>query len=191
MINEVEILKELDERIELQGIIVEHSYTGNRSGNAAYEQGRFDEIKALRDFIKTKSAHGAATPMSMDINSLTQETLQEIITQSHNSPIKSLNRLINTTQNVKISITDSATQAIANEAIQKDTGARSLYNTIYTLLIPYIYRVPSQNIDELQIDTDESSTLYVKEVRQQGGRCLLCGVDIADITVTEPYIDYK
>ena len=125
------------------------------------------------------------------LNSLTQETLQEIITQSHNSPIKSLNRLINTTQNVKISITDSATQAIANEAIQKDTGARSLYNTIYTLLIPYIYRVPSQNIDELQIDTDESSTLYVKEVRQQGGRCLLCGVDIADITVTEPYIDYK
>ena len=91
------------------------------------------------------------------LNSLTQETLQEIITQSHNSPIKSLNRLI----------------------------------TIYTLLIPYIYRVPSQNIDELQIDTDESSTLYVKEVRQQGGRCLLCGVDIADITVTEPYIDYK
>ena len=72
MINEVEILKELDERIELQGIIVEHSYTGNRSGNAAYEQGRFDEIKALRDFIKTKSAHGAATPMSTDINSLTQ-----------------------------------------------------------------------------------------------------------------------
>lgn len=54
MINEVEILKELDERIELQGIIVEHSYTGNRSGNAAYEQGRFDEIKALRDFIKNK-----------------------------------------------------------------------------------------------------------------------------------------
>lgn len=75
MINEVEILKELDERIELQGIIVEHSYTGNRSGNAAYEQGRFDEIKALRDFIKTKSAHGAATPMSTDINSLTQETV--------------------------------------------------------------------------------------------------------------------
>lgn len=75
MINEVEILKELDERIEFQGIIVEHSYTGNRSGNVAYEQGRFDEIKALRDFIKTKSAHGAATPMSTDINSLTQETV--------------------------------------------------------------------------------------------------------------------
>ena len=75
MINEKEILKELDERIEFQGIIVEHSYTGNRSGNAAYEQGRFDEIKALRDFIKTKSAHGVATPMSTDINSLTQETV--------------------------------------------------------------------------------------------------------------------
>ena len=125
------------------------------------------------------------------LNTLTQETLQEIITQSHNSPIKSLNRLINTTQNVKISITDNATQAIAAEAIQKDTGARSLYNTIYTLLIPYIYRVASQNIDELQIDTDNNSILHVKEVRQQGGRCLLCGVDIADITVTEPYIDYK
>ena len=40
------------------------------------------------------------------LNSLTQETLQEIITQSHNSPITSLNRLINTTQNVKISITE-------------------------------------------------------------------------------------
>ena len=125
------------------------------------------------------------------LNTLTQETLQEIITQSHNSPIASLNRLINTTQNVKISITAEATQAIAAEAIQKDTGARSLYNTIYTLLIPYIYRVASQNIDELQIDTDRNGTLYVKEIRQQDGRCLLCGVDIADITVTEPYIDYK
>lgn len=125
------------------------------------------------------------------LNTLTQETLQEIITQSHNSPIKSLNRLINTTQNVKISITDSATQAIANEAIERDTGARSLYNTIYTLLIPYVYKIATENIDMLQIDTDESSTLYVKEIRQQNGRCLLCGVDIADITVTEPYIDYK
>ena len=125
------------------------------------------------------------------LNSLTQETLQEIITQSHNSPIKSLNRLINTTQNVKISITDSATQAIANEAIQKDTGARSLYNTIYTLLIPYVYKIATENIDMLQIDTDTNGTLYVKEIRQQNGRCLLCGVDIADITVTEPYIDYK
>ena len=51
MINEVEILKELDERIELQGIIVEHSYTGNRSGNAAYEQGRFDEIKSTSGIL--------------------------------------------------------------------------------------------------------------------------------------------
>lgn len=75
MINEKEILKELDERIELQGIIVEHSYTDNRSGNAAYEQGRFDEIKALRDFIKTKSAQEAATSKGTDINSLTQETV--------------------------------------------------------------------------------------------------------------------
>lgn len=125
------------------------------------------------------------------LNTLTQETLQEIITQSHNSPIKSLNRLINTTQNVKISITDSAAQAIANEAIQKDTGARSLYNTIYMLLIPYVYRIATENIDELQITTDEQGTLYVKEIRQQGGRCLLCGANIADITVTEPYIDYK
>lgn len=125
------------------------------------------------------------------LNSLTQETLQEIITQSHNSPIKSLNRLINTTQNVKISITDSATQAIAEQAIQKDTGARSLYNTIYTLLIPYVYKIPTENIDMLQIDTGTNNTLYVKEIRQQNGRCLLCGVDIADITITEPYIDYK
>ena len=75
MINEKEILKELDERIEFQGIIVEYSYTGNRSGNAAYEQGRFDEIKALRDFIKTKSAQEAATSKGTDINSLTQETV--------------------------------------------------------------------------------------------------------------------
>lgn len=73
MIDEKEILKELDERIELQGIIVEHSYTGNRSGNAVYEQGRFDEIKALRDFIKTKSAQEAATSKGTDINSLTQK----------------------------------------------------------------------------------------------------------------------
>ena len=75
MINEKEILKELDERIEFQGIIVEYSYTGNRSGNAAYEQGRFDEIKALRDFIKTKSAQEAATSKGTDINSLKQETV--------------------------------------------------------------------------------------------------------------------
>lgn len=125
------------------------------------------------------------------LNSLTQETLQEIITQSRNSPIASLNRLINTTQNVKISITEEATQAIAAEAIERDTGARSLYNTIYTLLIPYVYKIATENIDELQITVNEQGTLYVKEIRQQDGRCLLCGVNIADITVTEPYIDYK
>ena len=59
----------------------------------------------------------------------------ESVSYTHlNSPIKSLNRLINTTQNVKISITDSATQAIANEAIQKDTGARSLNLSLIHIL---------------------------------------------------------
>lgn len=75
MINEVEILKELDEQIKIQAISVESSYVGEGPGNVAYKTGRLDELREIRDFIKEKSAHGAATPMGTDINSLTQETL--------------------------------------------------------------------------------------------------------------------
>lgn len=71
MINE--ILSKLDEMIEVQKHHVECQEQVAGVEVVSYDRGRLDQLQEIRDLIKEKSAHGAATPMSTDINSLTQK----------------------------------------------------------------------------------------------------------------------
>ena len=67
-----EILKELDEMIEIQKHHVERLEQVAGVEVVSYDRGRLDQLQEVRGMIKEKSAHGAATPLGTDINSLTQ-----------------------------------------------------------------------------------------------------------------------
>lgn len=74
MIDEKEILKELDERIDIQNRNIERVIqVSNDQAKLASLEGEIAAYLSVKKLIKEKSAHGAATPMSTNINSLTQE----------------------------------------------------------------------------------------------------------------------
>nr|DAT95316.1 MAG TPA: hypothetical protein [Caudoviricetes sp.] len=73
MIDEKEILKELDGMIEAQNRNVEYAEQNSNETVVHLESRELAAYMAVRDMIKEKSAHGAATPMGTDINSLTQK----------------------------------------------------------------------------------------------------------------------
>lgn len=124
------------------------------------------------------------------LNSLTEAVLQDIILNSDNSSVKAMNRLINTTQNVKISISEPAAATLARQCIDKGTGARGLAQIVNNLLIPYIYTICSDSSNELRIESKDGS-LYVEKIQEKEGRLLICGVDMKYLTVTEDYADYR
>lgn len=124
------------------------------------------------------------------LNSLTEDILKEIVLNSDNSPVKSINRLINTTQNVKISISDTAAATLARQAIDKGTGARGLAQVVNSLLIPYLYGLCSDSSNELKIESKDGK-LYVERVKEKEGRLLICGVDMQYLITTEDYADYR
>ena len=104
--------------------------------------------------------------------------------------MKAINRIINTTQNVKISISDTAAATLARQAIDKGTGARGLAQVVNSLLIPYIYGLCSDSSNELRIESKDGS-LYVEKVKEKEGRLLICGVDMQYLITTEDYADYR
>lgn len=65
MINEKEILKELDERIDIQNRNIESVIqVSNDQAKLASLEGEIAAYLSVKKLIKEKSAHGAATPMS-------------------------------------------------------------------------------------------------------------------------------
>ena len=124
------------------------------------------------------------------LNDLTEDILKEIILNSDNSPIKAMNRLINTTQNVKISISDTAAATLARQCIDKGTGARGLAQVVNSLLIPHLYGLCTDSSNELKIENKDSK-LYVERVKEKEGRLLICGVDMQYLITTEDYADYR
>lgn len=71
MINEKEILKELDERINIQNRNIERVIqVSNNQAELVLLEREIATYQSVKKLIKEKSAHGAATPMSTLLNKL-------------------------------------------------------------------------------------------------------------------------
>ena len=69
MINEKEILKELDERINIQNRNIERVIqVSNNQAELVLLEREIATYQSVKKLIKEKSAHGAATPMSTLLN---------------------------------------------------------------------------------------------------------------------------
>ena len=85
---------------------------------------------------------------------LDEDALVRVLKEPRNSLVKQYKELLNM-DNVELEITDAALHAIARKTIERKTGARGLRSVMESILMPIMYKVPSDaTIIRVTIDED-------------------------------------
>ncbi len=93
-------------------------------------------------------------PVVATLTPLDEKTLIEILTKPKNALIKQYQYLFKL-DGIELKFTDDALSAIAQEAIERGTGARGLRSIIESAIIDIMYEVPSQKeVSEVIITAD-------------------------------------
>ncbi|MEM1176835.1 MAG: ATP-dependent Clp protease ATP-binding subunit ClpX [Acidobacteriota bacterium] len=93
-------------------------------------------------------------PVVSTLEALDEHALVRILIEPKNSLVKQYETMFDF-EDVKLRITDDAMRAIAQEAIQRNVGARGLRIIMEELMLDLMYRIPSQtDIDEVVITDD-------------------------------------
>lgn len=125
------------------------------------------------------------------LNALTADTMTDIILNSNRSVIRSLHRLLNTTQDVSVEISRDAAQSIAKQCIETETGARGLAQIVYKMLLPHLFLLQTANIKKLKIDFDGRELFVDIAVADAEIEGKICGVSMSDMEVIEPYVSCR
>lgn len=96
-------------------------------------------------------------PIIYTLDGLTKEMMVKILKEPKNAILKQYQKLLELDE-VKLEFTDGALEAIAEKAMEKDTGARALRSIIEEFMLDIMYEVPKDdNIGKVTI-TEE----YIK-----------------------------
>jgi ATP-dependent Clp protease ATP-binding subunit ClpX len=88
------------------------------------------------------------------LDELDEAALVEILTKPRNAILKQYQKLFDY-EGVKLSFTDEATQAVAQEALLRKVGARGLRMILEELMLDLMYHLPSnKKVKELEIQAD-------------------------------------
>ena len=107
-------------------------------------------------------------PVIVTLNDLDKSALVRILTEPKNSVIKQYLKMFEM-DGVTLEFTDDALEAIAAQAIERNTGARGLRSIMEKLMLPTMYEVPSRDdIDHVIISKKcveglEAPTYTIKE----------------------------
>jgi ATP-dependent Clp protease ATP-binding subunit ClpX len=105
-------------------------------------------------------------PTMATLTSLDQETLRRILVQPKNALIRQYQKTLNLLDGVELVVEDEALEAIAHEALQRQTGARALRTIIEEIMLDVMFEVPSdQDVTRCTItrETVEQRTLPLLE----------------------------
>lgn len=93
-------------------------------------------------------------PIVVSLDELDEKALIQILKEPKNALVKQYQSLCQM-DNVHLTVTDEAYQAIAQKAIERKTGARGLRSIMETLLLDVMYELPDiKNLKEVIIDKD-------------------------------------
>jgi ATP-dependent Clp protease ATP-binding subunit ClpX len=93
-------------------------------------------------------------PIICPMDSLTEESYIKILREPKNAILKQYQKLLELDE-VKLNFDDSALEAIAKKAIERDTGARALRAIIEDFMLDIMYEIPKDdNIGEVTITGD-------------------------------------
>jgi len=98
-------------------------------------------------------------PIRVELDSLTAEDFEKILTEPKNALIKQYSSMIQT-EECKINFTEKAIREIANMAFKanqkmENIGARRLHTVLTTLLEDILFELPSKEINEITITAEE------------------------------------
>ena len=82
-------------------------------------------------------------PVVATLHDLDQKALVEILTRPKNALVKQYQRLFEY-ENVKLRFTDDALEAIADDSIKRNVGARGLRIILEELMLDLMYQLPQQ-----------------------------------------------
>ncbi|RPA65089.1 ATP-dependent Clp protease ATP-binding subunit ClpX [Aerococcus agrisoli] len=83
-------------------------------------------------------------PIMANLNKLTKDDLVHILTQPKNALVKQYQQLLKM-DNVELSFTDEALDAIAQKALDRKTGARGLRSIIEEAMLEIMFEIPSRD----------------------------------------------
>lgn len=93
-------------------------------------------------------------PIICPMDSLTKESYVRILKEPKNAILKQYQKLLELDE-VKLNFDDSALEAIAEKAMERDTGARALRAIIEDFMLDIMYEIPKDdNIGEVTITGD-------------------------------------
>ena len=93
-------------------------------------------------------------PVIVALSNLDKEALTRIIKEPKNSLIKQYECLFDMDK-VKLSFDDDAIEAIAELAIERNTGARGLRSIMEGIMTKLMYEIPSRDdVEEVRITAD-------------------------------------
>ncbi len=93
-------------------------------------------------------------PVIAVLDQLTEEALIDILVRPKNSITKQYQKLFEF-EGVKLVFTDEALQAVAKEAIRRNTGARGLRSVLETSMLDIMFEIPSKSNVKECIITDK------------------------------------
>ena len=93
-------------------------------------------------------------PIIFTMNGLTEDMMVQILREPRNAILKQYQKLLELDE-VKLEFTDDALEAIADKAMEKDTGARALRSIIEEFMLDIMYEIPKDdNIGRVTITGD-------------------------------------
>ncbi|MEQ4497444.1 MAG: ATP-dependent Clp protease ATP-binding subunit ClpX, partial [Nocardioides kribbensis] len=107
-------------------------------------------------------------PLIASVNKLDQAALVQILTEPRNALVKQYQKLFEL-DGVELEFTDDAIKAIADNAMERGTGARGLRAIIEEVLLHVMYDVPSRGdvakvvVTGAVVTGDEAPTLVPRE----------------------------
>ncbi len=111
-------------------------------------------------------------PVIATLSALSKNDLIKILTEPKNSLVSQYKKFFEM-ENIKLSFTDDALEAIATEAINKETGARGLRSIVEEIMLEAMYELPSESgiteciVDEKIINNTKKIELIVKKDKKK------------------------
>ncbi len=84
-------------------------------------------------------------PNIATVEHLDKETLMRVLVEPRNALLKQYKKLLSLLDNVELVVTDDALEAIAEKALERNTGARGLRAVIESVMLDVMFEIPSRD----------------------------------------------
>ena len=164
---------------DLEEIIKQRLHKTTSIGYGAELKDKFDKDKNILEKVTVEDLKKfgmipeflGRLPVIYTLQGLTKEMLVKILKEPKNAILKQYSKLLELDE-VKLEFDDSALEAIAEKALEKETGARALRSIIEEFMLDIMYEIPKDdNIGRVVITGDyiNGTGGPIIDIRNQSG----------------------